>query len=421
MILSLYRGLTTLGGPLINYYLERRMARGKEDRARFAERRGLAGRPRPEGRLVWLHAASVGESVSMLPVIERLQARPGVTVLLTTGTVTSAALMAERLPHGAIHQYVPVDRLSWVRRFLDHWRPDLALWAESEFWPNLLVETAARAVPLILLNGRISDRSFAKWSRQPRLARELLGCFSLCLGQTPEDADRLRALGAPKVACHGNLKFAAPPLPVVDGDLAEMRHHLGDRPRWLAVSTHAGEEEIAGQVHQRLKDRFPGLLTIVVPRHPNRGDEIAAELSSLGLSVAQRAKRQLPGDACDIFLADTMGELGLFIRLAPIAFVGKSLAGEGGQNPLEPARLGASVLFGPHMGNFLEIARRMREGGAAHAVADQAELAEAVAARLADSELLARSGQKARDFAEAEDGVLTAVLAEIEPWLAGSG
>ncbi len=417
MILALYRGLTTLGAPLITFYLRRRKALGKEDGPRFGERYGMPSHPRPSGRLIWLHAASVGESVSMLPVVERLLVDPGTSVLLTTGTVTSARLMHERLPPGAIHQYVPVDRLPWVRRFLDHWRPDLALWAESEFWPNLLTEAAGRGVPLILLNGRISDRSFARWRRQPRLIGKLLASFVLCLGQTPQDAGRLAELGARRVACRGNLKFAALPLPVDDGVLRRMAAGIEGRPRWLAASTHAGEEAIAGRLHRSLAPRHPGLLTIIVPRHPSRGEAIAGELAEMGLTVARRAAGQPVEAATDVLLADTMGELGLLIRLAPLVFMGKSLIGRGGQNPLEPARLGASVLFGPHMDNFAEIADRMASGGAALQVADEAVLIDAVSCRLADPALLAECGAKARAFASVEDGVLDDVMRELRPWL----
>jgi 3-deoxy-D-manno-octulosonic-acid transferase len=419
--LALYRSLTTLGAPLIAYYLERRMARGKEDRVRFGERRGVPSLARPNGTIVWLHAASIGESISMLPVIERLQSRPETTVLLTTGTVTSAELMAERLPPGAIHQYVPVDRLPWVRRFLDHWRPNLALWAESEFWPNLLVETAVRQIPLILLNGRISDRSFVKWQRQRRLMRRLLAGFVLCLGQTPIDAERLSLLGASRVACRGNLKFAATPLPVDDLALRNLAGQLGDRPRWLAASTHPGEEAVAGRIHQQLAAIHPGLMTIIVPRHPDRGGEVAAELTAQGLVVAQRSAGQEVTADTQILLADTLGELGLFFRLSPIVFMGKSLIGQGGQNPLEPARLGASVLFGPHMDNFDEIASRMCRARAAQRIEDEAGLAAAIACRLSDRRLLAASGAQAHDFALAEDGVLDAVLADVVPWLTEGG
>lgn len=417
MLLNLYRGLTGLGAPLIDLYLRRRLERGKEDAGRFPERQGIAGRPRPDGRLVWIHGASVGETLSLLPLVERLVRRPGLSVLVTSGTVTSAQLMAERLPPGALHQYVPVDRLPWVRRFLDHWRPDLALWCESEFWPNLLVETAGRGVPLVLLNGRMSDRSFTRWSKNPRLIRRLLSCFRLCLGQSAEDARRLSFLGGVPAVYRGNLKFATPPLPVDEMVLAALEADLAGRPRWLLASSHPGEEAAAARVHQALADRHPGLLTVIVPRHPGRGEDIAAELRGMGLTVARRAAGEKAGPGCHVLLADTLGEMGLFIRLAPLVMMGKSLIGHGGQNPLEPARLRAAVLLGPHMGNFIDIARRMIEAGAAVPVADENDLAGALSRRLDDPARRDAEGRAAEAFANAEAGVLDAVMDELEPWL----
>jgi len=412
MILGLYRGLTSVAGPLIDLYLARRLRRGKEHPDRFSERKGIAGPARPAGPLVWLHAASVGEAVSMLPVVEALQGKGWLTVLVTTGTVTSAAMMAERLPAGAIHQFVPVDRPAWVRRFLDHWRPGLALWTESEFWPNLVTEAAARQIPLVLLNGRISDRSFGRWQRMPGFIRTLLSGFVLCLGQTEEDARRLSVLGAPKTACFGNLKFAAPALPADPAALAALAGALGDRPRWLAASTHAGEELLAAQVHLALG--IPNLVTIIVPRHPDRGASISFELEAKGIAASRRSLGEPVGD---IYIADTLGELGLFYRAAPLVFMGKSMIGQGGQNPLEPARLGASVLFGPHMGNFADIAERMQKAGAAKAVAAEGDLVAALAERLADPALVEAEGERAQSFASAEDDVLPAVMEAIEPYL----
>lgn len=420
MLLTLYRGLTGLGAPLIGAYLNRRLKRGKEDARRFPERKGVAGRSRPAGRLVWLHGASVGETLSLLPLVERLVERPGMSVLVTSGTVTSAQLMAERLPPGAFHHYVPVDRLPWVRRFLDHWKPDLALWCESEFWPNLLTETAARKVPLVLLNGRMSDRSYARWRKHPRLIGRLLSCFSLCIAQSEADARRLDVLGASRVVYRGNLKFAAPPLPVDGTALDELRARLADRPRWLMASSHPAEEALAGRVHRTLAPARPGLLTVIVPRHPRRGAAIAEELRAMGLTVSRRSAGEAVLPGTDILLADTLGELGLFIRLAPLVMMGKSIIGQGGQNPLEPARLGAAVLFGPHMGNFAEIARRMVQAGAALDLRDETELAAVLAECLDDPGKLERRGRAAETFASAEAGVLDAVMAELEPWLAGA-
>ena len=420
MIHHVYRLVTIAGGPLIGWYLRRRMARGKEDPIRFAERLGHPGKPRPAGPLVWLHAASVGEAQSLLPLIELLDAKAPLTVLVTTGTVTSARLLAERLPPTAIHQFVPVDRPAAVTGFLDHWRPDLALWAESDFWPNLLAETRRRGIDLVLVQGRISPRSFASWRRVPRFIRRVLANFTLCLAQTDEDARRLTRLGAHEVRCLGNLKLAVPPLPCDPARLERGMTILEGRPRWLASSTHPGEEAIAGRVHQALATSHPGLLTMVAPRHPNRGPAVAEELTALGLNVALRSRGDIPDAATDIYVADTMGELGLFYRLAPIVFVGKSLAAEGGQNPFEPARLGAAVLFGPRMSNFPDMAPPMVAAKAAIQVADEAELTGALDRLLADPAMTTRLGAAALSWAESEAGALEKVAAALGPFLAAA-
>jgi len=408
MSLALYRGVTALAGPLVERYLDHRLAQGKEEAARLGERRGAASRPRPAGFLAWVHGASVGEAVSALPLVDRLLAHG--SVLVTTGTVTSAALMAERLPAGALHQYVPVDRHAWVARFLEHWRPDLALWLESELWPNLVLATAARGVPMVLVNGRMSARSFARWHWAPGTIRQLLGAFDACLAQSEPIAARFRALGARAVSAPGNLKFAAPPLPADAAALAALRAALGDRPRWLAASTHPGEEAIAGRVHQALAAKFPGLLTIVAPRHPARGAEIAAALPG---RVTRRAAGQPPDG--DIHVADTLGELGLFYRVAPLVFIGRSLAAEGGQNPLEPARLGCAVLHGPHMENFIDALELL--GNALTRVDDEPALAGAVGMLLADAEHRAALGARARERATRGADVLDAVMTALAPYL----
>jgi 3-deoxy-D-manno-octulosonic-acid transferase len=417
-MLPVYRALTALGGPLVRLYLRRRLARGKEDGARFSERTGLASRPRPQGPLVWVHAASVGESLSAVPLIRRLrEERPALSVLLTTGTVSSARLMSERLPEGALHQYVPVDLAACVRRFLGHWRPSLALWMESEFWPNLVAEAAARGIPLVLVNGRMSPRSYDGWRRLPGLISRLLEGFPLCLAQSEEDARRLARLGARRVACVGNLKFASPPLPADEGELARLAEALAARPRWLAASTHAGEEELAGRVHAGLAARHPGLLTLIAPRHPERGPEIAAALRAAGLAVALRSRGDAVARDTGVYVADTMGELGLFYRLAPIAFVGKSLVPLGGQNPLEAAILDCAILFGPHTTNFEELARGLAAAGAAEVVADEAALEGAVDRLLRDAAARGRMAARAAAFAGAEAGVLERVLKELAPFL----
>ncbi len=420
MMLAAYRWATYLGVPIIRLYLGLRLARGKEDLTRFGERLGRPGRPRPDGPLAWIHAASVGESVSMLPLVQRLlEDRPDLHVLMTTGTVTSARLMAERLPVGAFHQYVPVDRLPYVRRFLDHWRPDLVLWAESEFWPNLVGEPARRGIPAILINGRVSPRSFAGWRRLKGAIGRLLSGFQLCLGQSQADAERLAKLSAAGAKCLGNLKFAAAALPADPDELERLEEAAGGRPLWLAASTHPGEEEAVGRVHGRLKPGHPGLLTVIVPRHPERGAGIAAALRASGLAVSLRSAGEGIGPATDVYVADTLGELGLFYRLAGVVFMGKSLVPLGGQNPLEAARLGCALIHGPHMANFEDIARTLAAGDAALVVNGEAGLAAALERLLGDGAERKRMAEAARALAQAEAGVLDAVMAELSPFLPG--
>jgi 3-deoxy-D-manno-octulosonic-acid transferase len=415
MGLILYRGVTTAAEPLVRFYLRLRARRGKEDPMRMAERRGIASAQRPDGPLVWLHAASVGEAQSSLALIGRLLSmRPDMNMLVTSGTVTSAAMLEKRLPSRAIHQYVPVDVARWVRRFLDHWRPDLALFVESEIWPNLMTETTARGCPLVLINGRLSARSFERWRKSPGMSRSLMQGFALCLGQTDRDRENFAALGAPKCDYLGNLKYSAAPLPVEEAALASLREAIGERPLWLAASTHPGEEDLAAAVHLALRDTKPGLLTVIVPRHPNRGGEIAAMLAGRGLSVARRSLGELPNFGTDIYLADTLGELGLFYRLAEIAFIGGSTGSLGGHNPLEAAQLDCAIIRGPDMSNFRTVAADLEASRAALSFEDEDGLIGAVRQLLedrAERERLARAAHKvSADNADALDRIADALL-----------
>ncbi len=420
MMRRLYRALTVLASPLITFYLGRRRRAGKEDPERYPERLGVAGAARPDGRLVWVHGASVGEALAALPLIERiLEGSDSLHVLVTTGTVTSARLMAERLPPRAFHQYAPIDRPDAVRGFLDHWRPDLALWSESEFWPNLLTDAQGRGLPMILVNGRMSDRSYKRWKLMRGVIRPLLGGFALCLAQSEQDAMRLRDLGAAEVHAMGNLKSAAPPLPVDQAALDEMRAAVGSRPLWLAASTHPGEETLAAASHRALAANRPGLLTVIAPRHPERGPVIAAGLRDSGLTVALRSAGEPITENTDIYLADTLGELGLFYRLTPVAFVGGSLVPHGGQNPLEPARLDCAIVYGPHMANFAAFTAAFATAQGAMEAADGAGLTAALGKLLNDPDERHRRIAAARAVAEAEAGVLDRVTEALAPYLDG--
>lgn len=394
--LDAYLLATLLADPVAAPILRRRLARGKEDPARLAERLGRAGLPRPAGRLIWLHAASVGEATSALPLIAALRARDEAAVLLTTGTVTAARRMAESLPAGVLHQFVPVDTHRAVRRFLGHWRPDLALWIESELWPRLVVETARRGVPMALVNARLSEASFRRWRRLPGMARRLLGAFRAILAQDAETVARVEALGG-VARFGGNLKALVEAPGCDRGELAAIREALGGRSVWLAASTHSGEEAqvIAAQMELRRPDRP---LMILAPRHPARGDEVAQLLALAGLHTTRRSAGGLPGGNTDVWLADTLGEMGLWYRLAPVSFVGGSLVPAGGHTPFEPVQLGSAVLHGPHVANFAPAYAALEAGGAAVAVRDAAELAAAVARLLAEP-------AEARDLCDRARGV----------------
>jgi len=380
-----YAALATLAAPALRRWLRHRAAHGKEVGARLPEREGIEATPRPPGTLVWIHAASVGESVSILPVLAALPAH--VHVVLTTGTVTSATLLERRLPELGLsgrvhHRFAPLDIPAWVARFLDHWRPDAAGFVESEIWPNLLHGCRARSIPTMLVNARISPRSFARWQHLPGLARDLFGGFTLIHSQSPAVAQRLRALGAGRVVDAGNLKFAAGPLPCDEAELARLRALTAGRPLWLAASTNAGEEALLLPVHDALAARFPGLLTILVPRHPERGAEIATLAAPR--PVTRRSQGEGPPAASGLWVADTLGELGLFYRLVGHAFVGRSLVPLGGQNPIEPARLGCAVAVGPHVFNFPEAVAVLEDAGGLVRVDDAGALAAWVAAMIAE-------------------------------------
>ena len=285
---ALYRGLSSLAAPAIHLWLARRRGQGKEDEARFAERLGHAGLARPEGRLAWAHAASVGESLAVLPLAERLCAE-GLNVLITSGTVTSARVLEKRLGAGMMHQYVPIDRPAAVTRFLTHWRPDAAIWVESELWPNLVLAAAARRIPMVMVNARMSERSARRWRRMPRLIAPLLGAFGACLAQSEEDAARLKSLGAPTVRLAGNIKYDAPPLPADEAALNHLRHEIGGRPHWLMASSHPGDEAAAAEAHAALAGKIPGLLTLIAPRHPERG--AASRSPSAARATISRRRR----------------------------------------------------------------------------------------------------------------------------------
>lgn len=410
-----YRCATALLAPAAPLFLRQRMLRGKEDPQRMGERLGHASAARPEGQLVWIHGVSVGECLAALPLIEALMKVPGRTVLMTSGTLTSAQLMAQRLPAGVIHQFSPVDTPYAVARFLDYWRPDAGLFIDSEIWPNIVTQAHARGVRLVLANGRMSARSFAAWRNAKRSAAALLSRYDLCLAQDQETAGRLRALDAKSVRVSGSLKADAQPLPADRAALDAMKRAIGTRPVLLAAQTHPGEHETILPVHDKLRQSRPDLLTIVVPRHPERGAEIAMLCGTR--PAVRRSEEAMPSGATAIYIADTIGELGLFYRLASFAFIGGSLIPHGGQNPLEPARLGCAVLAGPYTENFGETYDTIFAAQGAGRVASCAEIAALAGQFLDDPEKARATGEAAARAAGSMGGAVEVTRAAVEALL----
>ncbi len=418
--LKSYRGLTRLLAPLAPAVLARRAARGKEDLARQPERLGVAAAARPAGLLAWIHAASVGEFNAVLPLIERLgTVRPDLRFLVTTGTVTSANIAATRLAGKAIHQYAPIDTPQAVRQFLDHWKPDLAVLTESEIWPNLVLATADRKIPLALVNGRMSARSARRWRRRRRIAQQLFGRFNLVLAQNPALARQFATLGAPRTLAAGNLKIDAPAPPVDTAELARLRLIVGARPLLVAASTHEGEERIVAEAHRLLKARLPELLTIIAPRHPERGAQLVADLTAGGLTVARRSAGEDPQPSTDIYLADTIGELGLFYSLGRTVLLGGALVPRGGQNPIEAIRLGCAVMTGPSRHNFADVYGVLDAAGAVAGVTGAEDLAETAFRLIADAgarDAAHRAGERAlADLTGALDTTAAALVSLLPP------
>lgn len=415
--LVVYRLATAAAAPFAGALLSLRLNRGKEDPDRIDERRGVSRLARPDGPLVWLHGASVGETISLLPLVERLT-QAGIWALVTSGTVTSARLMASRLPPRALHQYAPLDSPGFVRRFLGHWRPGLGLFAESEIWPNMILEASRAHVPLALVNARMSERSFRRWRRLRGAAGELLSRFDMTLAQTAGDAERLIALGSRHAPVTGNLKFDAPAPPADAQELAGLSGLVAGRRLWIAASTHPGEERLAGETHQRLAAQFPDLLTLIAPRHPERGAGVAAEIAALGLACRLRSLGARPERDTAVYVCDTLGELGLFYRLAGVAFLGKSLLGKGGQNPIEAAKLGAALLHGPDVANFADVYAPLDAEGGARVVRDADELAAALADLFAHPARLREMARAAAQVVERRAGAVERTLDALIPRLA---
>lgn len=420
MFIGIYNTLVrTLYPMVIRRYIEKRKKMGKEDVKRFNERVGRPTKPRPDGRLIWLHGASVGESISMLPLINRLlEIYPDAHVMVTTGTTTSAEVMAKRLPERAFHQYLPIDNPVFAARFVRHWQPTIALWFESEFWPAMLSTIKRRNIPLILINGRISNKSFKRWQQFDFVIKEILDCFTACLGQSEEDAYRLRALGAKDAMCLGNLKYAGLPIPVDEEKKKEIQDEIGSRPVWLVSSTHSDEESKIGRYLKELSAKHEGLLTIIAPRHPTRGVEIQNILKEkYQLKTALRSANEKITPETEVYIADTIGEMGIWYELCQIVFIGGSLIPHGGQNFMEPSRCRDAVIVGPHMHNFTDAMNRAKRADGIIQVDETVDLIDMVDQLLSNKELLEAKRSLAYNWATSEAKVLDGIAEKIQGYM----
>jgi 3-deoxy-D-manno-octulosonic-acid transferase len=416
--IKFYRGATTVFGVVAPVLLAVRGWQGKEETGRRGERYGRASLPRPDGPLMWVHAASVGETNAVLPVIERLLAdRPDLSVLLTTGTLTSAALAKRRLPPRALHQYIVLDVPEYVRAFLDHWKPDLGVFAESEIWPNLILEASRHSIPLALVNARMSARSAKRWRRLRGFSLPLFSRFDLILAQNDSLERNLTRLGGRRVLAVGNLKVDAPP-PVVDVvELDRLRKALDRRPVLVAASTHDPEEATVAEAHKLIASRIPGFCTIIAPRHPGRGKAVADMLRAKGLGVRMRSAGELPDAQTDIYVADTIGELGTLYALTDVAFIGGSLIKHGGQNPVEAIGHNAVVLTGPHWTNFRDFYRALLRHKGAREVSSAEDLALAVEQILTQDGELNLMRDRAKTALESLGGALERTVEELKTLL----
>ena len=415
---SFYRGLTVLLSPFIPLILKRRLGNGKEDAARINERTGYSTLSRPEKKLIWIHAASVGETNSVLPLIKQLLEKfSDVSVLLTTVTLTSTKLIENKLPLRAFHQFAPVDTPDAVIRFLKHWRPDIALWVDSELWANMIVETKRSGAVMGLINARMSPGSFARWQKfASSLIKQLLSSFDFAFVQSTPDSEYLTKLGMKHINAVCNLKYDAPALAFDENELNTLKEQTKNRKIWLASSTHPGEEKIIAEVHKQLSNAFPDLLTIIVPRHAKRGDDIKQELQEYG-AIAQRSKKEGITEKTAFYIADTMGELGIFYRLAPIVFIGGTLVPHGGQNALEPARIGCAIITAKHYHNFVSVVEDMLLDKAIIKITSPDEMVSQIKSLFNDEVKRQAYSMAAKIHAESKSGAIAKILDCLQDYL----
>jgi len=414
MLYPVYRTLTSFSAPVLKSLVQKRLAVGKEKADRYTERFGVASVPRPAGKLLWLHGASVGESLSALPLLNTLKTRlPDWNFLVTTGTVTSADVLAQRLPFWAIHQFVPLDHPSWVSSFMDHWKPDAVVWLESELWPNILNEFTARKIPAGLINARMRPKTFAKWQYAKGLAHKMLGAFTFILVGARDYIDYFKSLGGRNISYVGSLKFGAKALPVDEAKLSALKMQIGARKCLGFLQTHPTEEIFAAETYKELKKILPDLLLIIAPRKNTRGMEVKNELDAAGFKTALRTADQAITSETEVYIADTIGEMSLWYTLCSVAVIGGSFIPFGGQNPLEGPHFGTAILYGPSMFNFPELCAVLESGKAAKSIPTREALLPALTELYQNPQKLEDMQAASRSLAEQNHAVIDAFADEI--------
>ena len=414
--MTLYRILSVALFPFLELYLFYRVFKKKEDKKRLKERFGKPTKERPEGQIIWLHAVSVGEANSALILVEELLSfAPEVNILFTSTTLTSAKIIESKLPkfsNRVIHQFLPIDSYYCVEDFFNFWQPRIAIFVESEIWPNLIFEAKERQIETFLVNGRMSEKSAKKWKWAKTFGFEIFNNFSAIFAQSEEDKKRFERLTNKEVLLYGNLKSQAQNLSCDPEKLLILKNQIGKRKFWLAASTHDGEEAELVRLHQILKQQFPDLLTIIILRHPNRAEDVKKLFGNT--TFAQRSKNQNIGNATEFYLVDTLGELGIFYSLAPFAFIGGSLVEVGGHNPFEAIKLGCAVISGRHTFNFKEIYKNLAENNAAIIVNSTDELAGVVGEFLQDANFCEELAHNAEGIITFDDNIAGKIVTKID-------
>ena len=352
-----------------------RILKGKEDPSRFKEKFSFFSKRKKGGKLIWFHGASVGEILSIVPLIQKLEKNKDIgQILVTSNTLSSSKIFISLKLKKTIHQFYPIDNTYFVNKFLKYWSPSVAIFVDSEIWPTMLTNIKSKSISLVLLNARINKKSFRKWSRLGLITKKLFNKFDLCLPSSNESRRHLNLLGAKNIKYIGNLKFTESEINrvILDGNL---KKYLSSKKIWCASSTHNMEEKICAKVHQKLKVKYKDLLTIIIPRHIHRTEEIIDDIKKLGLRIHTHDSKNKIDSKTDIYLVNSFGQTKSFFKICKTVFLGGSIIKHGGQNPLEAVRYGCEILHGPHVWNFDEIYTLLKKYNVSNKILNSNQLA----------------------------------------------